>query len=128
MGPQVSPVTNKPTQVKRSKAGFMTGYPNKTFKPNKAINRAEGVVTIARFAKVDLTQPVLESPFPDLPGRHWAIKEINSAKSAGMLKYLAGKPFEPAKNLTRGEVAEILSHAGPVAGKAADLTDWEKSY
>lgn len=87
---------------------YVTGYPNKTFKPNNSITRAEGVSIIARFAGLTAGK-LLEAPFPDIPGRHWAAKSITAAKNAGLLEYLDGKPFGPKKVLTRGETAYILS-------------------
>jgi hypothetical protein len=105
----------------------VTGYPDGTFKPNGNISRAEGVTILARFAK--LPEPKMaEVPFSDVPGRHWAVKFIASAKEAGILKYLAGKPFEPNRKLTRAEVAEMLSKADPLAKKVNDLLDWETGY
>jgi len=95
--------------------GVMKGYPNGTFRPNGNITRAEGVAVIARYdeLKVGLTR-LLEAPYPDLPGRHWAALEVTAAKEAGFLKYLEGKNFEPNKNLTRAEVAEILYRTGKI--------------
>ena len=110
------------------KLGFMTGYPDKTFKPLRSIIRAEGVVTLARFSGLDLTQPVPAPVFADVPGRHWAAKAVNAANSAGMLKYLSGQRFEPNRQLTRGEVAEMLSRSDIVSQKVAELLDWEKGY
>jgi hypothetical protein len=94
---------------------YVTGYPNKTFKPGNAITRAEGVSIIVRFANLPITR-VLEAPFTDIPGRHWAPSNITAARNAGLLVYLEGKPFEPNKPLTRGETANILS-----------LTDFSKN-
>jgi hypothetical protein len=87
---------------------LMKGYPDDTFKPNKEISRAEGVVVVARFAGLNLDSPVYEIPFEDVPGRHWATKGIYAAKNAGLLEYLEEK-FQPNTALTRAEVAEILS-------------------
>jgi hypothetical protein len=105
--------------------GMIRGYPNGTFNPNGNISRAEGVSILARFGRMPASR-LPEIPFKDLPGRHWAIKEIGAAKEAGILKYLEGKPFEPDKELTRAEVAEMLLLTGPVAEKIRPLTEWEK--
>jgi hypothetical protein len=111
-----------------SRAKIVKGYPDKTFKPQRGISRAEGVSAIVRLEGLDLRQPVYEVPFADIPGRHWAIKEINAAKNAGFLKFLEGGAFLPKQNLTRGELAEIISHAKPVSDKVSDLLDFEKGY
>jgi len=99
---------------------YVTGYPDKTFKPGNAITRAEGVSIIVRFANLP-TSRVLEAPFTDTPGRHWAASSITAAKNAGLLDYLEGKPFEPNKPLTRGETAYILSRTDFAKNKINDL-------
>ncbi|NQT29266.1 MAG: S-layer homology domain-containing protein [Candidatus Saganbacteria bacterium] len=107
--------------------GVVKGYPNNTFRPNESVTRAEGVTIIARFAKLPESR-LLELPFSDVPGRHWAISEISSAKEAGILEYLVDKPFEPNKKLTRAETAEILSKTSFIADEVDLLLDWGKGY
>lgn len=111
-----------------SDAGLVKGYPDLTFRPARRISRAEGVSVTARFAELSLDAPVYEAPFPDVPGRHWAIREIYAAKNGSLLKYLEDKSFEPNKDLTRGEVAEILSRTKYISGKVEQLLDWETGY
>ena len=108
--------------------GLVNGYPDYTFKPKQGINRAEGISIAARFGELDLNQNIYELPFKDLPGRHWAVKEINAANNAGFLKFLEGKPLEPKKDLSRAETAEILSHIKFIAEKIKNLMDFEKGY
>lgn len=113
-----------------AKKGVIAGYPDATFKPEGIVSRgelakilrekgvtkpdqpakrADGVVMITRAGNLKVSQTrLLEAPYPDLPGRHWAAKEVTAAKEAGLLNYLEGKNFEPDKPLTRAEVAEIL--------------------
>ncbi len=107
--------------------GAVKGYPNGTFKPNGLVTRAEGVAIIARFAKLP-SAAVLEAPFPDVPGRFWAAKEIMAAREAGMLKFLEGKRFEPNKKMTRAEVAEILSKTPMLSSKVEEILDFERGY
>ena len=102
--------------------GVVKGYPDETFRPSGLITRAEGAAMIARFDGLSGGE-VLEPPFPDVPGRHWAAKEITRAKEAGLLEYLEGKNFELNRNLTRGETAEILFRTGTIEEKIGKL--WE---
>lgn len=108
--------------------GFVSGYPDKTFRPTRSVTRAEGVTIISRFAELEEPSLIIESPFPDVPGRHWAAKSVTAAKRAGLLNYLNGKPFEPNKEMTRAEVAEILSQTPFVKYKEAELFNWEKGF
>jgi hypothetical protein len=104
------------------KLRYMRSYPDLTFRPEDTMTRAEGVSAIVRMDELKDAK-VLESPFPDVPGRHWAAREITLAKESGLLKYLEGKNFEPDKNLTRGETAEILFRTKIVKKRIKKL--WE---
>ncbi|MDD5383180.1 MAG: S-layer homology domain-containing protein, partial [Candidatus Margulisbacteria bacterium] len=106
--------------------GVVKGYPGNKFIPNGNITRAEGVAIIVRFAGITQEASRLEKPFADVPGRHWAISEINGARSAGLLDYLEGKAFEPNKKLTRAEAAEMLAKTAGVKKQIDDLLDWER--
>jgi S-layer homology domain len=108
-------------------AGLMKGYPNGTFEPNKKISRAEGVVVIARFAGLNLSSQVNEVPYKDVPGRHWAIYGVNAAKEAGLLKHLGDK-FEPKKDMSRAETAEILSNVVFIKKRVSELLDFNRGY
>ncbi|MFH1710496.1 MAG: S-layer homology domain-containing protein, partial [bacterium] len=107
-----------------AESGLVTGYPDKTFQPAKSLNRAEGITIFSRFAELKLPKELLEGPFPDVPGRHWAAKDVSAARSAGMLMYLTDKPFEPTKELTRAEAAEILSKTPFAVLKMSSLKDF----
>jgi hypothetical protein len=87
------------------------GYPDGTFKPNKALSRAEAVKIIVVFEEKEIIESI-ESPFPDVELTHWAANYINTAKEAGILEYLMGQNFEPNRQLTRAEATEMLYRAG----------------
>ena len=106
-------------------SGLVTGYKNGTFQPAKSVNRAEGVTILSRFAELKLPDELSEGPFSDLPGRHWAAKAVSAARSAGLLAYLTDKPFEPNKELSRAEVAEILSKTQFAVLKISTLKDFD---
>ncbi len=98
--------------------GLVTGYPDKTFRPNQVLNRAEGVTILARFAKLAEKDGVA---FKDLKDTFWANKFILPAKEAGLLKYLEGWNFEPAKPFPRSEAAEVLYRTSPIQKKVNDF-------
>jgi hypothetical protein len=102
-----------------SEHGFVTGYSDGTFQPNKVLNRAEGVTILARYARLAEAAALNEGPFPDLKADFWANKFIEPAKKAGMLDYLAGKEFKPSDVFTRAEACEVLYRV-PAIKKAAD--------
>ncbi|AIQ57657.1 FN3 associated domain-containing protein [Paenibacillus borealis] len=60
-----------------SKAGYVQGFPDGTFKPGSPITRAQAVVLINRIAGTKkLTVTAVR--FKDLPATHWAYKDIMS--------------------------------------------------
>lgn len=87
--------------------GLVTGYPDGTFKPNRVLNRAEGVTILARYSKLALNKSG-GKPFPDLQDNYWANEYIEAAKRSGMLQYLVGKLFEPTTEFSRAEATEVL--------------------
>jgi hypothetical protein len=104
--------------------GFVTGYKDGTFKPNKVLNRAEGVVILARYAKLAEASGLKEPPFPDLKPDFWANKFIEPAQKIKMLDYLASKEFKPGEIFTRAEACEILYRV-PAVKERAD--EWWKT-
>lgn len=100
--------------------GVVSGYPDGSYKPGKAINRAEGVAMIARFAQLAKSR-FAEVPYQDVPGRYWAAQAILSAKEAGLLVYIRGEDFQPSRALTRAETAYILSRTKEINQRIKEL-------
>ena len=107
---------------------LVKGYPDGTFKPGNNINRAEGVSLVARFDKLSEPEVIYSKPFPDLPLTHWAIKIISAAKEKGILDYLKDKSFEPKKNMSRAESAEMISRTTLAKQKIDAMLDFGSGY
>ena len=103
-----------------SNLGIVEGYTDGTFQPAKAISRAEGATIIARFDKLPNVR-LLESPYPDVPGRHWAARAITQLKENGFLDFITDKEFHWQEPLSRGEVAYMLSKSQYVKDKFEKL-------
>ena len=88
---------------------LMSNYPDGTFKPEKNVTRVEGAVILSRFTEAKEPATLTKDPFVDVTQKHWAAKYIAAAQNYGLLDYLIGQKFEPDKELTRAEVAELLS-------------------
>jgi len=68
-----------------SAKGWMTGYPDGTFKPDNYITRAEAITTVNRAfdRKADLIGiPGAAPSFHDLPISHWAYADVTEAAVA----------------------------------------------
>lgn len=88
---------------------LMKNYPDGTFKPRKNITRSEGAVIFSRFTEANMPSTLKKNPFVDVPQSRWDAKYITAAQNYGLFDYLIGKKFEPNRELSRAEVAEILS-------------------
>jgi len=108
--------------------GLVTGYPDKTFKPNNKITRMEGVVVMSRFGELKQATKLEASPYPDLTARNWASPYIAAARDAGYLQYLADQDFQPKKELTRAEAVEILSKTNYGTARIDSLMDWTVGF
>ncbi len=60
------------------KNGAISGYPDKTFKPDLNMTRAEAASLFSKAEKRDLT-PLGSIKFSDVPSTHWAYKYIMNA-------------------------------------------------
>ena len=79
---------------------------------------------VARSAGI--SEETWEREFPDLSSLHWSAKIAAGAYRAGILEFLKGKRFEPGKELTRAETADMLYRTAFVQGLLGkDLLNWE---
>ncbi|TBL76274.1 chitobiase/beta-hexosaminidase C-terminal domain-containing protein [Paenibacillus thalictri] len=60
-----------------TKAGYVQGFPDGTFKPDSPITRAEAVVLINRITGMEKQDA--PAKFTDLPPSHWAYQDIMAA-------------------------------------------------
>lgn len=93
------------------KANIVTGTPDGKFLPKKNISRAEFSVMVARLIKQKgIDNNNLDKSFPDTDS-HWASTEIKELASYGFITGYPNGTFGPDNNITRGEVAKIISDA-----------------
>lgn len=108
------------------KKGIIEGYADGTFKPDTAINRAEGTkVILASMGSAPLTS-LNETSFKDTTPTDWFSGWVELGKSLGVL---AGNPdgtFTPGRQVNLAEALKIILLANKV-----DLTNetvFEKPY
>jgi hypothetical protein len=107
--------------------GLVVGYPDKTFKPNKTINRIEGVSVASRFDGIE-GGSAQQKPYDDIAKKHWASGSVEAAKQKGLLDYISSTRLEPKKGLTRAEAVEILSKTDYGKERIDYLFDWNRGY
>ncbi|MFH1826643.1 MAG: PorV/PorQ family protein [bacterium] len=109
------------------KAGLIKGYPDGSFRPNNRITKAEGVAVMVRFDNLQYAQ-VVEKPYWDVETNFWAARAIQTAKEAGMLKFIEKNTMGPNTQLVRSETMEMFSKTNLAGGKIEDLYMWEKGF
>lgn len=96
----------------------ISGYDDKTFKPDEHITRAEFVTMCMRFYALDTKAAAAKKNiFNDVPKSHWASGYIYSAVGMGWINGYSDSTFTPDSNITRAEVVTIVNR---VTGRAAD--------
>ncbi|MGG3284459.1 S-layer homology domain-containing protein [Paenibacillus solani] len=100
--------------MKAVKAAKISGYPDRSFRPNAYITRAEFVVLLNRwfgpFASSGAGRSDIGEFWPD-----WSKDAISDAMQAGILKGYKDGTIRPNQSVTRGELAVMLQRAMKLA-------------
>ena len=110
-------------------AGYISGYTDGTFLPNKTVTRAEFSKMVNSALGISHTAVV---SFADIKSSDWFYTDVRKAVSAAYVSGYADGTFGPNKNITRQEAAVILSRivtepelAGTAAYKdSASIDSW----
>ena len=87
-------------------AGIITGYADGTFRPENAITRAEFFVLVNNAFKFTTTAAIA---YTDVAGNAWYAPVIGKAKAAGYINGYPDGGIHPDGNISRQEVAVVLS-------------------
>ncbi len=102
---------------------LINGYLDGTFKPNNNITRAEFIKILDGAFSLDSDA---ESKFEDIKG-HWAKEYIDDAAGLGIINGYSETVFAPDNNITREEMAKIMSGVLKLEEKAElSFADKEK--
>ena len=83
--------------------GVMVGYPDKTFRADKEITRAEVAKVVATVRKL----PEAAGKLKDV-GSSWAKKFIDACVKAGAMTGYSDNTFKPDNSVTRADAAKVL--------------------
>lgn len=87
-------------------AGYLQGYPDGTFRPDRSVTRGEVAALLNKAFKVASGQET--DSFKDLTG-HWAADSIKRLAAAGVLEGYQDGTFRPDLPMTRLDVAVALA-------------------
>ncbi len=104
--------------------GVLNGYPDGTFKPENAINRAEVLKVILQGAKITIPETVTETGFPDVAKDAWFAKFVIQAKTMGIVSGNAKDgTFTPARQVNKAEYLKMLLIAHGISKEALTVTE-----
>lgn len=90
-------------------AGWLEGYADHTFRPDKPMSREEAATLFARVIHGGgLAGAVPVPPFRDVAADRWSAGAITLVKVDGLITGAAPDAYEPARAVTRAEIAVII--------------------
>lgn len=94
------------TIIQWTSNGYISGYPDGTFKPDNSITRAEFVVMVNKAMGYNKRG---NAYFSDVSAAHWAYAEIMKGVEAGYITGNGDGTFRPDAPVTRQEAAVMIS-------------------
>ncbi len=88
--------------------GYISGYQDGTFLPDKTVTRAEFSKMINSAVKLTATGDA-KGDFGDVASKDWFFEEVKKAENAGYITGYEDGTFRPNNSVTRQEAAVILS-------------------
>lgn len=114
--------------------GFVAGYEDGTFKPDRTVTRAEFSTLLNNAMKIGIREDL---SFTDVNEKEWFYKEIQKSVAAGFFSGYEDNTFRPNNPIKREEVATVVAGAittGNIDGEGASLLsdyhtiqEWAKS-
>ena len=102
--------------------GFVKGYPDGTFLPEKAVSRAEFIKMVNSAIG---NTGMASINFNDVPKNEWYYSDISKAVSAAYVSGYTDGSFLPNASISRQEAAVIISRLIPSDSKSANLTNYK---
>ncbi|MEA1961915.1 MAG: S-layer homology domain-containing protein [Bacillota bacterium] len=89
-------------------AGILSGYPDRSFRPDSSVSRAEFTKFIVSGLGLESSGTEETKVFPDVSVDYWAHKYISIAVDRGFIKGRTDGSFDPNGKISGAELATIL--------------------
>lgn len=92
---------------------YIYGFPDKTFRPDSQLTRAQGIAIVVRLVFPDGSyKKESDKPnFSDVKSSHWAAKEIAKGVAEELISGYPDDTFRPEHPMSRGEYLLMLARA-----------------
>lgn len=110
--------------------GFVSGYPDGTFRPDAQTTRAEFLtMLVTALGDYDKEETYTASTFADVSADDWFGNVVAYAQETGLVKGYEDNTFRPDDNITRAEAAAMTASAMGLTADATtssftDVTGW----
>jgi N-acetylmuramoyl-L-alanine amidase len=94
---------------KAAASGILSGYEDGTIRPDQPLTRGEAAALIDRVIWPGSSQKATTSVFKDVPVSLWSAASINRLKEKGIVEGPTATTYAPERNMTRAEMAALLS-------------------
>lgn len=112
-----------------AEAGIITGDENGHFNPNNTITRAEVAAMICRMMYgEEAAKSYNESPFTDVPAKHWASGYIKWSVDFGIINGYGDGTFGPEDAVTYEQVVKMLVCSRGWEQEAEDAGGYPDGY
>lgn len=112
--------------------GLLKGYPDKTFKPEKAITRGELTALLVRTLDLSIEARYFDKvvKFNDVGSNHWAANYISIGASLGLVQGYPDGTFKANKVLNRAEGITVIARYAKLQEKegTADFPDLDPTF
>ncbi|MFC1477952.1 S-layer homology domain-containing protein [Candidatus Margulisiibacteriota bacterium] len=88
--------------------GFFSGYKDRSFHPEKPLNRAELASLLVKIKNLKLTHPT-EPVFKDVPPDFWAAAYIEAVEREGIMETYSDGTFRPFDPIPHSEAVIVIS-------------------
>lgn len=103
---------------------YLSGYPDFSVRADANVKRAEAVTMLVRLKGYTIVENYKEI-YKDVKEKDWYSKYILTAYREGILEEKEGENFRPNDNMTRAELAQLISHVDKNNSAKAPFTDIE---
>jgi len=112
-----------------SSLGIIKGYDDGQFKPDKEVTRAELTSLLMRLLNLSITgTTVADSGYTDVANNHWAVYDIKTASSMGIIKGFGDGNFGPEASVTFEQAVKMVVCMLGYESVAIDKGGWPDGY
>ena len=99
--------------------GVISGFPDRTFKPNLPVSRAEFSSMLVNALNLQNSPAFYQQIFKDVPNNYWASRNIDRAYNNGLVNGYPNDTYQPNAYVSRAEALTTISRALPTSDLSA---------